>query len=250
MSQVPSNPTPSPTHEELAALELQVVQLRTTLDQAVAHAQRRNNVSLTIAAVVVLLILAYLGFAYSKLSQVDAEMAASLAQVRLMEYIPQAGKQLEGKLIAEAPDHIRTLELNIRQAPKELANLLKEKADEQLKAQLPKIEDELYEAIKTGLKNANATLKETAQSTPEKRLDALTDQVALVYGQKVQEFSEKVYVRYSEHAGYAIDYLSILAENKDLTERQRLQRQALIYLLAIKEFYDKNPPKDSPEIKL
>jgi predicted negative regulator of RcsB-dependent stress response len=250
MSQSPSNPTPAPTHEELAALELQVVQLRTTLDQAVAHAQRRNSVSLTIAAVVVLLILAYLGFAYSKLSQVDAEMAASLAQVKLMEYIPLAGKQLEGKLIAEAPDHIRSLETQIRQAPRELTNYVKEKADEQLKAQLPKIEDELYEAIKFGLTNASLALKDKTESTPEKRLDALTDLVAKVYAEKVQEFSEKVYARYSEHAGFAIDYLAVLSENKDLNERQKLQRQALIYLLAIKEYYEKHPQKDAPEIKL
>ena len=109
MSQSPTTPAPAPTpsHEDLAALELQMVQLRSALDKAVAAARLRNRISMTAAFVVIALIIAYMSFAYYEISQMNAKVAVLFAQDRIMNYLPAAGKQIEGKLTNEAPEHVK-----------------------------------------------------------------------------------------------------------------------------------------------
>ena len=237
MSQSPMTPAPAPapTHEELAALELQMVQLRTALDQAVAAARTRNRISLTAAFIVIVLIVSYLSFAYYEISRMNADVAARFAQMQILEYLPAAGRQIENKLTNEAPDHVAMLEAKVRQLPTRVAVQIRSTTMSKLKDVMPKLESELSESIRTSLQVAHAQLKEKAGPTGKVSAEQLTQEAAKIYGQELRKFVDKVYGQYANHAGFVTSHLSHLAEGKNLDEREQIQRQAMQYFLAMLE---------------
>lgn len=237
MSQSSTTPASAsaPTHEDLAALELQMVQLRTALDQAVAAARLRNRISLTAALLVIVLIISYLSFAYYEISRTDAEVAAQFAQVQIMDYLPAAGRQIEGKLTNEAPVHIDALEKKVRELPVLVAGQVRTTTVSKLKEVLPKLEEELSESIRTSLQVAHGQLKEKVGPTGKVKAEQLIDEASKIYGQELQKFVDKVYAQYAQNAGYVTAHLGHLADGKDLDGREQIQRQAVQYFLAMLE---------------
>ena len=206
------------TASEIQALEADI-------DQAIRSTRRRNTISLVLSVVALLLIAYWLYYAYRKFTAVDPNFAADYAQGRLVEYLPQAGADLEASLVANAPQFIDHAEARLQALPDRFADELNARTRAQLRQATPQIETDIHKAMKTALDQAKANPPKGQDDAA--RFKALLDQLADAYRDESIKLVEQIRGVHAKNGSDIVAYIKLLGENKNLDRRQQLHRDML-----------------------
>lgn len=214
------------------------------INDAIRVTRRRNAVTLTFSIVGVVLVGVWLYHAYINLVAVDPEFAADYAQARLVEYLPQAGTDLEAALIANAPQFIDQAESRLQALPDRFADELNARTRAELRAATPQIETEIYKSMQTALEQAKASPKGADDAA---RFKALLDQLADAYRDESIKLLDQLHQTHTKNGSDVVAYIKLLGDNKNLDRRQQLHRDMLqqFFVLAQKQA----PPVTTPAAK-
>ncbi len=84
------------------------------IEQAIRSTRRRNTITMLLSLISVGLIGYWLYYAHTQFSSIDPNFAADYAKGQLIDYLPQAGTDLESSLKSYAPQLINDAETRCR----------------------------------------------------------------------------------------------------------------------------------------
>jgi hypothetical protein len=201
-----------------------IASLESDINDALRVTRRRNAVSLIFSLVGVVLAVVWLYHAYINLVAVDPEFAADYAQARLVEYLPQAGTDLEAALIANAPQFIDQAESRLQALPDRFGDELNARTRAELRAATPQIETDIYKSMQAALDQAKAAPKGADDAA---RFKALLDQLADAYRDGSIKLIDQVHYTHTQNGSDVVAYIKLLGDNKNLDRRQQLHRDML-----------------------
>ncbi len=206
---------------DLSSLQAKIGSLEATAQETVTRLRKRSTINMVIMAVVLVATAIYLAVAYSRFSTIDPELAAGFARGKIEESLPEVSQQLRKELKANAPGVIAMGEARLRQLPAIATQEIRTQTEAALDKHLPEIEEQVSAQLKNEIrKGLSANKKET---NPEKRFQLILAEIEKVTAQHIDQSHQK----YLDQSREVMDYLELLAENKNLTPRQQLQREML-----------------------
>src|SRR5579862_3500377 len=202
---------------------------------AVRSSQRRNTATIAIGLVSTLLIGYWLYYAHGRFAnEVTPQLVANVAQKYVEDYLPSASAQLQDSLEANAPHVIDEGEKQLHAVPGHMEDAFRTQVRATLDAEMPKVEDRLYETMKSGLVQAQQTAAQTDPGkSDEQRFRGMLGALAVVYGTETSGFVNQIHADYIKNSGDIINGLNLLAEGKKLTPQQQTQRNLVRDLLIL-----------------
>ena len=227
-----------------AARRLEALQAQ--LDRAVRAARARNAIVLILGVIVLGLLGFYLWYANREFTGWDADRVADYGQSQLVESMPAAATELKRSLREQAPQVIANGEQRLRELPDQFAAKLRRDLGKQLTERAPAAEEQLYEALKAGLAEADKHVAEVGGATmdDEAKFKALLDTLAVVYGTETAKFADRLHGSYKDGSADVIGYLDMLAEGKNLDEQQQSQRTMIRNFLVLAREYHETSTAD------
>jgi hypothetical protein len=206
-----------------------------TLDRAVRAARRRNVIALVLAIISLCLIAYYLRYAHREFASWDAERVTQYGQAQLVSQMPDAAQELKQSLRQQAPSVIDAGEQRLRELPDRFAETLQKSLEQQLAVRSPEAEEQLYQAMKAGLAEADAHVKDAGgpAASDEERFKTLLDTLAHLYGTQTLKFLDELHGRFQTRSADLIGYLDLLAEGQQLTAQQQSQRTMIRNFLVL-----------------
>ena len=198
--------------------------LESDITSALRSTRRRNAISLLLSVVGVGLVAFWLYYAHVNFVAVDPNFAADYAQARLVEYLPQAGTDLEAALIDHAPQFIDQAESRLQALPDRFADELNSRTRAELRAATPNIESEIYQSMQAALLQAKSAPKGADDAA---RFKALLDQLADAYRDESMKLIDQLHQAHTQSGSDVVAYIKVLGENKNLDRRQQLHRDML-----------------------
>jgi len=211
------------------------------IDHAVRAAHRANAVGLFLFVASLLMVGFWLYYAYRQFSAVDPKFAAGYAQSRLVDYLPQAGTDLQATLIANAPQFIAQAEARVQALPDRFADELNSRTRAELRQASPQMEDELYKSMRTALDQSKDSAKGPDDAA---RFKSLLDALADAYRDESVKLVDQVRATHAKNGSDVVEYIKLLGENKNLDRRQQLHRDMLqqFFIVAQKQAPAVLPP--------
>jgi hypothetical protein len=223
-----------PNTPELSVLAEKLSRLEAQLDDAVLSARHKSIASVFVTIVVIALVACYLWFGYTKYSTIDPTFAAEYAHGQVSSFLPTAAQELQENLKTDAPRAVDNLQAQAQDLPGQFADELKTSADAEMDKQMPVVQQSLYQAMKDKLVPAPGASGQGDQAAFQAQLDTLT----LVYKDETIKLADQVHSDYVSASGDPLTTLQTLADNKNLTPREQIERQLLRDGLTLKRFYD------------
>jgi hypothetical protein len=225
--------TPSTAAADQLAAKLRA--LESALDNAVRGARRRNMLSILISLFALVAIGYWLWYAHGRFSrEATPETFAGAASGQLHDYMPAASLELEKQLKERAPDMVEQGVKRLRAAPDQFADQLNSEAAKRMDADMPKLENALYEHLAVTVKQARATADEAnPKGTDEQKFKAMLDALAVTYEQESTKLLTNAYDTYTSHAREILAYLEHLADGKNLDRRDELHRDLVRSVLGL-----------------
>ena len=234
--------TQRPESPELQSIAAKMDALDAAVSSAVRSARTRNMLTLVFGIISVLLVGYWLNYAHKRFSkEVNPELVANLGQSYLEEYLPSAASQLEVSLKENAPNVINEGETRLRALPIRLDDQFRDAARKQIEARMPDLEERLYQSLKLGLADALKTMQKTPGEDESARFRNLADSLAALYRNDALKFADETYLQYTKGAGDIVNGLALLAEEKNLTQEQKTQRNLVRDFLILA--HDSAPPE-------
>ncbi len=224
--------------QEAIDLAVRIGKLETQAGDYAALAKHRMMVTRVVGIIILAVMILYLTYAYQKISAVNAEEVAHAAKTYLEDSLPDMRRNLEDLLEREAENNVKLIEGELRKLPQMGAEFVRERLQERATAEVRKFEPEIESLLR-------ASIIETQNAVGERELSE--EDAKQMISDMVDDFRkdakariDKVYEEYSLPATGIAEYLKKLATtpNKDLSERERIQRDALTTFLAIISRYD------------
>ena len=222
--------------------------LQADLESAITLAKRKNLTSLVLSLVIVAGLGYWLFGAYKQITSFDATTAVQFASGELQAALPAAGRTIEQQLIAAGPEVATQLEHRLMQLPDQFADDLVKYTDEELARLTPQAEEELYQALKAALQQAQINLP--PGSTDEQRFTALIDALADVYATRSAALVTEIRTKYANSSADLYTYLDFLATGKDLDRRQQFHRDMIETFLALAATYKQNADASAPAVSV
>lgn len=211
----------SNNNADLSSLNAKIQALEAAVQDTVKRVRRRNMINMAIMAVLLVATAIYLGVAYTQFSTINPDLAATYARAQIEERLPDVSLQVRQELKSAAPSIIAMGEAHLRQIPSIATREVRDQALAAIDQHLPAIEEQVSKTVRDEIrKSLNAHKKET---NPEKRFQLILNDLEKVTAQHI----EAAHLRYLDQSKEIIDYLELLAENKNLDTRQQLQREML-----------------------
>lgn len=218
------------------------------LDAAITSAKRKNLTSFVLSLVIVGGLGYWLFGAYKQITSFDATTAVQFASGELQAALPEAGRTIEQQLIAAGPDVATRLENRLMKLPDQFADDLIKYTDEELTRLTPQVEEDLYQALKSAL--AQAQLNLPPGTTDEQRFTALIDTLADVYATRSAALVTDVRTKYSTSSADLYTYLDFIATGQQLDRRQQFHRDMIETFLALAATYKQNADAAAPAVSV
>lgn len=206
--------------------------LSSDMDRALASA-RFGALAIIVLACVSLAIIGYwLNRAHNEFTAtLTPETGANYAIDRVKTALPNITPQLKEKAIEAAPKLMDLAEERLNKLPDMLADQLVEQSKTELDKVMPKVEEELLKSLKTALDNSKSARK--PGESDEAFLKGTIEALGTTYETESIKLVDSIQTRYATTGADLLGYLEFLADNKGLTRKQSLQRQALVNYLTL-----------------
>jgi len=223
-------------NDQTSSLESRINDLRRDVDELLASTTRRTSTMRIILIIICVAMIGYMSFIYSHLATVDANLVASLAEMKIQEQIEDGGKRLAKDLNARAPALFDQLEERVIALPDMLAENGRNKLNEHLDNAIPGIEEDMtakmFDLIDRLADKAYETNKdEMTEGDFQQLMDAVADE----FVRDTLAMMDSFHAKYQEGADPLISYIDELASGKDLGNREKHHRDILLAALAILE---------------
>lgn len=210
-----------------------MIQLSSEMDRALAGAKTGAILTILLTVISTGLVGFYLKYAHDEFvnkygtPEFAMDQLVATAQTQLKEYTPDLKKQV----LNFAPQALDFAEQRLTEIPDEFADRLMSQTRQELDKLMPRVEEELYKSLKTGLDQARA--ERGASVSDEAYLKQTIEALGLTYENESVKLIDDLRSRYTKGGADILAYLDFLAENKGLDHKQSLQRQALTTFLTI-----------------
>ncbi len=94
----------------------------------------------------------------------------------------------------------------------------------------PKIEDELYQSMKTAIQQASVNAKGSDDTA---KFKSMLDALSIVYRDQSIQLVDQVHDMYNKNGSDILAYIQLLSQNKNLDRRQQLHREMLQSFLLV-----------------
>jgi hypothetical protein len=203
------------------------------LEREHTRASRGVLVKSLVGALLVLVVLGYLGWVYSFVRTFDADFATVVARERLLDMYGVQMTALTAHLDKNAASIVDAGKAVLLRTPAHLRLRLEAEVEKQLRPRIGQLEDELVKRFREALEQKKAALDQAGPGSYEERFDALLDHALETYKGIVKDALDHMYKDYKLELDRVHDYLRDLQSGKDLTEKQRLQKELIETWLAI-----------------
>jgi hypothetical protein len=175
----------------------------------------------------------YLDYARQEFTQeyVTPEFVADQVVARVAVSVPELTPRLTRQAIEYAPRAIEVAEEKLNEMPDQFARAMMEGTAKELDAMMPGVEQELYQSLKAALADARSHRK--PGETDEQHVKSVMDALGHVYEEESSKLIKETYAQYRATGRDVVAQLNRLAENKELTRKEELQRQSLVTFLTI-----------------
>ena len=206
--------------------------IRAQMEDTLAKTKRRGNMSGILGLVLVVLTALSLGVAYGAIAKIDAQIMVQNLQGELDGILSEA--RLAGVLNDSAPDVLRGTEDMIRGIPDELTATMNQSMNELITKEIDQLEARLLPRMQNEITAIAERLKSEKPSVGgQKRLEAVANEIAAIYGEEVVENVDKTYGRYQPELKEMTAYLNKLHKGENLTDKEQVHRDLIITLFAI-----------------
>jgi|GEM_PF-4175982 len=225
---------------EIQSLQQQLKLLQESLDATVADAHKRKSVMLGIMLFVIVAMGIYLSIAYSKISDVDAEFAMTLAEARLHEELSNPEADLETQIKIHFPKILDTLEEQAILLPETVqTHLIMPYIESSIDKAIPEMEAALTAELEKNLELAKQKIGKEGEEITEEEFKKAMDELAVEYGKQLRKMVDQLHESYyARNSKGLIDHFETLAANQGLDERQQRHRKILVLFLALMEKYE------------
>ncbi len=215
---------------------LQELANRIEADAASLHARlKRRNV---ILVALIVFVFGYMSWIYNKVGDLNAEALTDIAAAELRTNLPEMRQDFSQRLIDATPDVIAMGEKRVREAIPELGTRIEELALGGADQALIKLEEDLGNELALDLAERMETLERAdIGSTPEARVNAVVAFVTEDYRSRVDDMVDRLYTDYSKQMGGLNEMLVRLQTAKDLTPREKAQKDIIECSVALREHY-------------
>jgi len=218
---VMSEPINAPS---MQAVVQEIKETQATLDSAIAAARRRNTISLCVSLLLLALLGAYLVYFHDRFSnEVTPADAGNYIHGVVTDQLPAAQVQLEAAIKQNTPHFLDRAQERLMAMPDDVANETEKRLRAQMDQQMPVIEDQLYEALTMAL--AQAPPPQLATNDDVARYTAVLDSAAALYKSQTLKLADGLYDQYEQSSGSFISDLDALAQNHNLTPKQKHERE-------------------------
>ncbi len=223
---------------EIKAIEDQISQLQTALDQTVAAAQRRKTSTLIVMLVAVVAMAIYLTVAYNKVADFDSEVVVYSLESYIHDQLNASTADLSETLQSYAPTAMDRGEEAIRAMPARLVEELKTQISAVIEDVIPELEAGLINQIQAAVEHA----KEVVDAHGDGKVDEaafkkMLDTLAAAYGGHVDRLVTEVYNHYTANSAELFTYLDGLSRGQGLDQRQRHHQRMIVIFLQLMEVW-------------
>jgi hypothetical protein len=174
----------------------------------------------------------YLIYAHNKFTETATpENGVNVAVAYVQRALPEYGPKLAQAARDAAPKVLDSVEAQLEAIPARLSKELQDRSTAEVSKLMPQAEEEMYKSLKAALAEAKANRPSGASD--DAYATAVIDHLATTYGDESLKLLGDVQAKYGETSGDLIKYLQRLADDKGLTRKESLQRQALVTFLTI-----------------
>lgn len=215
------------------------------IESMAARAERRSWVTLAVAGVVLLGMLAYLRYLHSTVEQfadpqVVVELASSAVEPQLDAQLDELGENLA----AQAPETIAMVEKMVLDSPPQLVAEGRRFLVSTFDTQLADLEKQGYGLIQGTLSTALTKAIESGVNLNDPaQVDKLVDDaIPLVRGELTAKVKE-LYQEYAAGSASLSEFINRLAKASDLSPLEKEQREVLITGLALIQKLESDPSR-------
>jgi hypothetical protein len=173
----------------------------------------------------------WLNYAHNRFVEVDPQFVATVGIGKVKESIPELEPKIKQQLVDAAPKLMETGEKYLTEMPDKFADQMIERTKAEMDKALPQLEDELVKSLKDALNQIKADRPSGMADGDFAKLVA--DQLAAKYATESMELIDELKTKYTGPSSDVMAHLERLADNKGLTKRESLERQALVTFLTI-----------------
>lgn len=205
--------------------------LNEDLDKALAKTKMSTTLVIVLAIFSVCAIGFWLNYAHNKFAEVDPQFVARVGVGKVKESLPELEPKIKQQLIDYAPQLMKTGEEYLNQMPDKFADQIVDRTKAEMDKVVPQITDEIYKSLKTALDQAK-TARPSGMSDDD-YAKFIGEQLASKYAEESIKLIDEMKTKYAGPSGDVLAHLERLANNKGLTKRESLERQALVTFLTI-----------------
>jgi len=199
--------------------------------ETLKNAKKSIVTGLVVRIVLLAVILLYMSWLYSKISQVNADTVVSTARHKIAKELPSLAKQLSAQLKEQAPSVIKKLEDRSLEAIPEVGAILENRIKARLKEEMrPMLEEELTNLINTQVTGEFERLKKAHPDLyEEKMLDLLTDHIATNFEKNAINSMDIALekINYWGEMNEINDWLIRLQKGESLSEKEMYERELI-----------------------
>jgi hypothetical protein len=240
----------SDQNQDMAAVLQRLQSFQTKMDAALSQAQSRRNTMLVLMIIVIIAMACYLTFAFKQIKQVDASTAVYLMEAKAQAYLDQSAPELTERLKEQAPEVIGRVEKQMLAMPQAIGTQARQFVIQKVTEHVPGLEASLQKALSDAIQEAHKKHAATGAAVSDEEMRQIFDQMAVTYGQRLREMVETLHKEYVTNSKELLDHMRVLADSEDslLNQREKLQRDLVIAVLALLEKYEPGVKKlqDNP----
>ena len=213
------------------------------LRETVEAAGKRKTITLVAMILFCLILAGYLGFAYWKIAEVDADFVVSVAESQADPYLSQSAASWAQQLETQAPTVIDQAAEAALAMPATFTQRVVSYAESRVDQELPRIKETFNKSLDEMLSEIDAVIREKYPDgkIPDAEAEQVLSDVAQQFGESLTAEFDKIYDRYAQVSAEMITALDELS-SEDATKTQQLHRRLLeSFLAVIQRVQTRNP---------
>ncbi len=218
--------------------EITLSEMVRKVEDDAAKEHKKAKVRIGILALLTVFVCAYMTWIYVSVAKLDAGALTEVGRDWLVREMPNFRSGIADQMKDQAPAMVEHGIVYLKKAPPVVSQRVEIMVLRKTQGVLLDLEDQLDAEMGQDLEEHLAELeRQNPDMTPQARIEAVLEEVRDGYRTKMEGLVDEMYIQYADELGAVDEVLTRLRTAKDLTPRERIQKDIIEATVALRAHY-------------